>query len=937
MRITIDSFRGEVPRLTPRALPENAAQAAVNCKLLSGDLESWRQFLNVKSLAHAGDVETIYLLNDKWLSWPEQVDVARGLIPGDASFRTYLTAPQLYGSPRFTNYALATTGPEPYPVLTRPLGVPAPDAPPTVAVVVADDPQSNLTVTNAGAEVGAITGWTVSAGSLVVIDNGAIAGLNAQAGTRFFGGGSAALSKAYQDIDIEAEGVLAGQGLKLSWYQATGAAGSTAAMEFEFYDASNALIATVAAEQLAPGAPLTWERRETSAQVPTGAVTARVIQHFVRVGAGPAIDAYIDAVSLSSVAYTNFFDGSSLYGWTVSPKSGTVGEDDRHRDVYIDAAYGWGAPGFHLQGDEMVPWMHRDFGTNNSPAVRLEFDYQQYDSTGHGLQVVLFGSASGRATSLYLNNATEVALLSATSWDDYGTRLSQIPGSAPHGQRLHVTLTTEQTSATEAQLTVRVVDVASGGVLVNDERVKVLIEGPHIGFKANTGGLNCNWIIDNVSVTVAAPRPRDEAFLTATSYVYRFVNDLGEASAPSPASNTVIRPDGGTALVTTPIDVPTGIGGDYAITHKQIFRSVSGAGGVAFVFVTEIPLATEEFVDAYDDSQIAGNDVLDSETWDLPPADLEGIRALPNGIMVGFRRNQLCFSAQNRPHAWPVGARLTTDTDIVAISNIDTTVVVTTQSFLYTASGTSPESYTMSQPGVAQAGVSKRAIANLLGGVVFASPDGAMLAAGPTQVSNLTAALFTRQQWQALDPSSMLFVVQDDVLHVFFSALYAPGAGPGCYMIDAKPNGFGAVRMGYHATAAHADPLTDALYLVLDDVDEPTSLELPEPSSAPTPDDHTIYQFDGDDSQRMVFRWRGKLNLLPWPACLQMLQAKAQDFDNLVLRLHANGSLLFERALTSQAEFTLPMSDSYSEFEIELIGTSRTRTVQAAEDVVELV
>ena len=63
--------------------------------------------------------------------------------------------------------------------------------------------------------------------------------------------------------------------------------------------------------------------------------------------------------------------------------------------------------------------------------------------------------------------------------------------------------------------------------------------------------------------------------------------------------------------------------------------------------------------------------------------DLEGILALPNGIMVGFRRNQLCLSAQNRPHAWPPLYRLNTDTDIVGIANVDTTVVIGTKSFVY--------------------------------------------------------------------------------------------------------------------------------------------------------------------------------------------------------------------------------------------------------------
>ena len=45
----------------------------------------------------------------------------------------------------------------------------------------------------------------------------------------------------------------------------------------------------------------------------------------------------------------------------------------------------------------------------------------------------------------------------------------------------------------------------------------------------------------------------------ATSYVYTFVNDISEESAPSPASATILRPDGLSVAVTTPVAVPSGI------------------------------------------------------------------------------------------------------------------------------------------------------------------------------------------------------------------------------------------------------------------------------------------------------------------------------------------------------------------------------------------
>lgn len=134
MHRSVESWRGESPRLTPRALPANQAQAAVNARLLTGDLDAWRQFVAAKQLATPPTVETIFLLNGFWLSWNADVDVARGAVAGDQTFRTYLTGPSIYAEPRFTNLDLATTGAEPFPARTRPLGVPGPEVAPTTQV-----------------------------------------------------------------------------------------------------------------------------------------------------------------------------------------------------------------------------------------------------------------------------------------------------------------------------------------------------------------------------------------------------------------------------------------------------------------------------------------------------------------------------------------------------------------------------------------------------------------------------------------------------------------------------------------------------------------------------------------------------------------------------------------------------------------------------------
>ena len=252
-----------------------------------------------------------------------------------------------------------------------------------------------------------------------------------------------------------------------------------------------------------------------------------------------------------------------------------------------------------------------------------------------------------------------------------------------------------------------------------------------------------------------------------------------------------------------------------------------------------------------------------------------------------------------------------------------------------TASGNAPDAYSMSKPGSPHACTSRRSLGYLTGvGVVFAGPDGIMVSAGATRVENMTAAIFTREQWQALDPTSILGVAHDETYYFF----YDNGVTSGGYALEPGPNGFGLIELGMHASAAYADPITDRLYLVLDSYDEPTDALLPDPSGftpiAPTGTD--IYLWNGGDT-RMPYRWRGKLWMLPIEAAFQVAKVRAEDYDAIVLRLYRDGgTLLKAKRITSKAEFTLPMATDYDRLEVELIGTSRVRTVQIVEQVEEL-
>lgn len=773
MRVALETFRGMAPRIAPHLLPPNAAQQAINCRLQSGNLEAWRQFLITERFAIPP--QSVYLLNDRWLAWATDVDVARSPIPGDQSFTVYLTGPAEYAQPRWTNYALAFQSPGgTAPVVTRPIGVPSNDAAPTLQVGVDSTPTSfSIDTTDDNASLA--TSWTTNSPLL---------------GTTF-------------------AQVTQGSGYYISKYDENRDPG-TEAYAFRNFGVAGVSVLDASCDILFAG--------DTSIRQAVLILGANVI------GAGVGI------------FYQQGF-------------------------IQLRKYSAWGAL------------------------------FNQALLASEALSVPLSAGVTYSLRGHVVTNADGTKTVTASVYD--GTTLLK-----------EVTATNNFDDG----------DFCGFGNGISDD-AGTQYETRYSNYHVQASG-STNATVVNV----------------ATSYVYTLVNDIGEESAPSLPSATVLRPDGVSVTVTTPVSLPTGISADYFIETKRIYRAATGANGSIFRFVAEIPLATADYVDTLTDAQLG--EALESEGWDLPPDDLQGILALPNGIMVGFRRNQICFSAQNRPHAWPPLYRLNTDTDVVGIGAIDTTVVIGTKSFPYVAQGRTPADYSAAKLEVPQACVSKRSVAYLAGvGVCMASPDGYMAIVGVAPPVNLTRGVFTRKQWQALDPTTITGVAHDDVLHFFWN----DGVDQGGYALDAKPDGFGLIQLAYHATAVHADPVTDNLYLVLDENDEPSTPYLPGTSTAPIPDGQTLYQFDGDPASLMTYLWRGRLNLVEQPYAPAFHRVQAGDFTQLIARAYQDGNVMFERVITSDVEFRGGRRDlAEVSYEQELIGTSRVRVFESAEDISEI-
>lgn len=134
--IKFAGFLGAMPKISPELLPAMSAQIAKNCKLYSGDLIPYPAPVVVDNTERSGTIRSLYALRDpatsalKWLSWTTSVDVVQLPTTGDTSQRFYYTGD---GVPKVSDYVLATTGSEPYPVDYYELGLPLPTQAPTTS------------------------------------------------------------------------------------------------------------------------------------------------------------------------------------------------------------------------------------------------------------------------------------------------------------------------------------------------------------------------------------------------------------------------------------------------------------------------------------------------------------------------------------------------------------------------------------------------------------------------------------------------------------------------------------------------------------------------------------------------------------------------------------------------------------------------------------
>lgn len=346
----------------------------------------------------------------------------------------------------------------------------------------------------------------------------------------------------------------------------------------------------------------------------------------------------------------------------------------------------------------------------------------------------------------------------------------------------------------------------------------------------------------------------------ARSYVYTYLTEYDEESAPSPPT-VVTGWSNGTWSVFLFTPPPDQLGVTRNITKIRLYRSLTATtGATTYFWVADMPVETAEYSDVISDDIVATQFQLASQLWTPPPEDLQGIIAMPNGMSVGWRGNEIWFAEPYRPHAWPASYTLTTEYPIVGLGVTGNSVVACTSGSPYVATGTSPSTMSALKIQISEPCHSRGSILGNNDGVYYAGPNGLMLVTQYGAMTNTSELWITREKWQQLTP-------QKNLRAVFLVSSY--------FALGCKRNGDTSVAQeGYTIELNAADAQSFSIWpqpgghrLGFNLLNAPNGFNVdnvridPWSSVALVFQNHAVYQYDFTDPAPVMqtYKWRSKL------------------------------------------------------------------------------
>lgn len=392
------------------------------------------------------------------------------------------------------------------------------------------------------------------------------------------------------------------------------------------------------------------------------------------------------------------------------------------------------------------------------------------------------------------------------------------------------------------------------------------------------------------------------------SYVRTYVTDVGEEGPPSePTVQLSVGPGQGVDI--TGLGLNAGDGTARNITLQRIYRTNTGNYGAAFQFVVELPIANTTYSDAILSEALV--EVLPSTDWAPPLAGMRGLRLMANGVMVGFRGNEICFSEPYFPHAWPAKYRLTVDYPVVALGSYDTTIVVATEGRPFIITGSHPESMSQRELDLIEPCVSMRSLASMGHGVMYASRNGLVYVNGGS-ARLITQGVVTRDEWAAFSPSSIRACEYRQQYMAFYGESSSVGGG---FFFSPMGADAGFVTLGIKAQSVHRDPLNEDLYLL----DWSKNIRKFE---------------DGAGVETAI--WRSRVVEIDRPASFSALRVETISPGTTTVRIYGDDVLRATVVITTNKPKRINCGGRFRRWEIEVETTGTIRSLSIAESVAEV-
>lgn len=241
--------------------------------------------------------------------------------------------------------------------------------------------------------------------------------------------------------------------------------------------------------------------------------------------------------------------------------------------------------------------------------------------------------------------------------------------------------------------------------------------------------------------------------LKSVAYTQTFVSAYGEEGPPSAPKIYSAQKVDATYTITFAQPDPADLGTNRNITKMRLYRTITATNGTTtYFFVTEVAVGTATYADnaaVNTDAVIGLNAQIESTNWSGPPSDLQGWISMANGIVAGFRQNEIWFCEPFRMHAWPAIYTLAVEYPVVGLGVQNNALVVCTDGFAYTINGSHPSSMALQKIAGLMPCTSRGSVLSTTDGVYFSTPAGlALVASGGVHIA--TKELIRKDKWNAL-------------------------------------------------------------------------------------------------------------------------------------------------------------------------------------------